>query len=210
MSSAATQPLPRSSGASQPESSYSNRGLPPGGGGLPPIGPFVFPAICLMWAAAFWGWEVLLRFLLFLGVFLGAIWAINIAFFLLPLRPTWHHHKRFAKYIKPAPILVASVAFLTNYFPTELIERIYTPRLFGAYLASVLAVVYQGLFRLGCPAYITSSNLRSNPWLRYVLTLLAVTFVLISSILTLTLLPATISERPEDWWRVFWIKPASQ
>jgi hypothetical protein len=159
-------------------------------------------------------WELLtlplaLWALLLLLLFVGLIWYTVLLIVSAPVRPDWSHHARFAKRLLPSPFVIVGVLWLTNYLQTWLIQTFYTPRVFVSYLASLAALLYQGIFFVACPdgirqfGFVDPALVRSRPAVRYVLTLIGAAIVASMAWLTILLLPNSFVHRPDRWWRVF-------
>lgn len=122
-----------------------------------------------------------------------------------PRGPTWIELERWSKQrvVRFSSVVIVCVVVVTNYFPTEWIDLVYTPRMFVAYIASLLAVCFHAIVAWRCPADKSAGWELSRPAWRYVATGCAWTSIALLVLIDISLFPATISERPDHWWHAF-------
>lgn len=123
----------------------------------------------------------------------------------LPLRPTWRQLERWQskRATRIAPVLFPAVVILTNYFPTTVIEAVYSSRIFCTYIATVFLIAFHVLVVRFKPRG-HAGTASHEGWLqtvaRYLATLCAWTGGLVSVLLLASLVPATLAHRPDHWW----------
>ena len=153
--------------------------------------------------------------LLYLAIFFVAVmnWIATICRF--PYRPDWLRHSQFKGFFRFQPPVFLAITYATNFLPTWVIKQLYTPRVFATYAAALLAVLYLIAFRLRAPVSFRSvdpmlehsglseqqgAELLLFPNSRAAMTVVATISILISTALTVVLLPAPLVEAPDNWW----------
>lgn len=208
------QPRPTSGSVQTQTETVFRKPLFNSGGGKPPndggSGYFAWVPIFsvggfALWQSVLeWGWVLVLLFVIFvvvcfcLGLYLAFVTSR------LPLKAKWTQLEKFSKASRPIPLLVPAVLWFTNTFTEELISSIYSERIFWCYIASLLALLYQGLFAIGKPRKIDVGVNSYAPAVRYCLAIIAGLIVLINSAIFLTLLPKSFQYAPKNAYCVFW------
>lgn len=190
-----------------------------GGGGEPPCKNL--PAwICSAADFDAFGWganmpegpAAAIMLLIFLGFI--AFWIYLLM--RLPIIPTWQNHVALSKVLKPSTFVVFFVVAVTNSELTTALERmLITPRTWTAFAAALVGFSYIGLTTLLAPRQLAAISAddpelpelnRKRAPARYLLSLLAIVFLLNTAFVAFTLLPNALVAAPPgyDWWCVLW------